>query len=415
MKIKIKFLLLLLTLLSCCMASAQDVKKIAILETVDKEDNVKYGVELLVRTQMTKAIIEIDGYEAYDRISMSQIMGEHNFQRTGYVSEEQIKEIGIAAGADYVLIMEAAYVDDETILLSSKFINIETTEIELIDMEQTATDAQSVLNACRTLAKRMLKPSSSQSGYSSQSSSFGYSQTSQPQQSSSVREIEVNGVKFKMIKVVGGSFSMGATAEQTGYDKDEIPVHQVTLSDYYIAETEVTQELWYAVMGNNPSNFTHSSRNPVEKVSWHDCQTFIQKLNQLTGLRFRLPTEAEWEYAARGGNQSKGYKYSGSNRIDDVAWYKENSSATHEVAKCYPNELGIYDMSGNVWEWCSDSYGRYSVGTVFDPEGASSSSFRVFRGGSWDEGASRCRVANRDSAPGGRFRGGGFRLACSRL
>lgn len=414
---KRKFLLLLLTLLSCCMASAQDVKKIAILETVDKEDNVKYGVELLVRTQMTKAIIEIDGYEAYDRISMSQIMGEHNFQRTGYVSDEQIKEIGIAAGADYVLIMEAAYVDDETILLSSKFINIETTEIELIDMEQTATDAQSVLNACRTLAKRMLKPSSSQSGYSSQSSSFGYSQTSQPQQSSSVREIEVNGVKFKMIKVVGGSFSMGATAEQTGYDKDEIPVHQVTLSDYYIAETEVTQELWYAVMGNNPSNFTRSSRNPVENVSWHDCQTFIQKLNQLTGLRFRLPTEAEWEYAARGGNQSKGYKYSGSNRIDDVAWYTGNSgSATHEVAKCYSNELGIYDMSGNVWEWCSDWYGSYSIGTAFDPEGASSGSFRVRRGGSWDSFASNCRVAYRgNNTPGNRHGDYGFRLACSRL
>ena len=153
---------------------------------------------------------------------------------------------------------------------------------------------------------------------------------------------------------------MGATSEQgEDADSDEKPAHQVTLSDYYIGETEVTQALWKAVMGTNPSNFKGDS-NPVEKVSWNDCQEFIRKLNSLTGRTFRLPTEAEWECAARGGNQSKGYKYSGSNKIKDVAWYDGNSKdKTHAVKTKPSNELGLYDMSGNVNEWCWDLYGAY--------------------------------------------------------
>ena len=208
----------------------------------------------------------------------------------------------------------------------------------------------------------------------------------------------VNGVSFKMIAVKGGTFTMGASSEQTGAYSDEAPTHSVTLSDYYIGETEVTQELWSAVMGGNPSNFTGNMQRPVEKVSWNDCQTFISKLNELTGETFRLPTEAQWEYAARGGNQAQGRLYSGSNTIDDVAWYTSNSSSTtHPVKTKAPNELGIYDMSGNVWEWCSDWYGSYSSAAQTDPTGPSTGSFRVYRGGSWFSSASYCRVANRSS------------------
>lgn len=205
----------------------------------------------------------------------------------------------------------------------------------------------------------------------------------------------VNGVSFKMIAVQGGTFTMGATSEQTGADSDELPTHSVTLSDYYIGETEVTQELWSAVMGSNPSNFTGNMQRPVEKVSWNDCQTFISKLNELTGETFRLPTEAQWEYAARGGNQAQGRLYSGSNTIGDVAWYTSNSSSTHPVKTKAPNELGIYDMSGNVWEWCSDWYGSYSSAAQTDPTGPSTGSYRVYRGGSWFSSASLCRVAFR--------------------
>lgn len=223
----------------------------------------------------------------------------------------------------------------------------------------------------------------------------------------------VNGVSFKMIYVKGGTFTMGATSEQTGAHSDESPTHSVTLSDYYIGETEVTQELWSAVMGSNPSNFTGNMQRPVEKVSWNDCQTFISKLNELTGETFRLPTEAQWEYAARGGNLAQGRLYSGSNTIDDVAWYISNSSSsTHPVKTKSPNELGIYDMSGNVYEWCSDWYGSYSSAAQTDPTGPSTGYTRVNRGGCWDNKAVYCRVANRsDCAPEASNRHLGLRLA----
>ena len=201
----------------------------------------------------------------------------------------------------------------------------------------------------------------------------------------------VNGVSFTMIAVTGGTFQMGYD-----YDNYEKIVQQVTLSDYYIGETEVTQELWSAVMGSNPSNFTGNMQRPVEMVSWDDCQTFISRLNQLTGENFRLPTEAQWEYAARGGNKSNWYTYSGSNGIYEVAWYWDNSDrTTHPVKTKAPNELGIYDMSGNVWEWCSDWYGPYSISPQTDPTGPATGYSRVIRGGSCGNGASLCRVSDR--------------------
>lgn len=220
--------------------------------------------------------------------------------------------------------------------------------------------------------------------------------------------ITVNGVSFNMIRVEGGTFQMGS---ETGYDSEK-PVHQVTLSCFSIGQTEVTQELWRAVMGSNPSHFKGSKR-PVEQVNWNDCQTFITKLNRLTGKTFRLPTEAEWEYAAHGGNKSKDYEYSGSNEIDDVAWYGDNSGGTtHDVATKSPNELGIYDMSGNVWEWCQDWYGKYSSGSQTKPTGPTSGSNRVKRGGSWGSSATICRVAYRYyNTPTSTYSYYGFRLA----
>ncbi|MBO5747745.1 MAG: SUMF1/EgtB/PvdO family nonheme iron enzyme [Muribaculaceae bacterium] len=216
-----------------------------------------------------------------------------------------------------------------------------------------------------------------------------------------------------MVSVEGGTFTMGATSEQgSEADSDEKPTHKVTLSDYMIAKTEVTQELWQAVLGSNPSELK-GDKLPVECVSWNDCQEFIKKLNSLTGLNFRLPTEAEWEYAARGGNKSKGCKYSGSNDIGSVAWYEGNSSSkTHTVATKSPNELGIYDMSGNVWEWCSDWYGDYSSSSQTNPKGPSSGSYRVIRGGSWDDIAGDWRVSDRYfNDPDGRVNALGLRLA----
>jgi len=224
----------------------------------------------------------------------------------------------------------------------------------------------------------------------------------------------VNGVSFTIKFVEGGTFQMGATSEQgsDAYDSEK-PFHSVTLSNYYMGETEVTQALWKAVMGSNPSYFKGDNL-PVEQVSWNDCQEFIRKLNQKTGKQFRLPTEAEWEYAARGGKKSKGYKYAGSNNIGSVARYTDNSdSKTHLVKGKSPNELGLYDMSGNVWEWCQDWYGSYSSGSQTNPKGPSSGSYRVLRGGSWYDRARNCRVSLRnDIDPDLRSTALGFRLCC---
>ena len=225
----------------------------------------------------------------------------------------------------------------------------------------------------------------------------------------------VKGVTFTMVKVEAGTFNMGATKEQGGYAfYDEKPAHRVTLTkDYYIGRTEVTQALWLAVMGSNPSEFKGENL-PITNVSWEDCRTFISKLDSLTGSHFRLPTEAEWEYAARGGNNSRGYKYSGSNRINDVAWYTSttNDSGIKPVATKSANELGLYDMSGNVWEWCNDWYSRYSSSAQTDPTGASSGSYRVYRGGAWRYSAGLCRVSRRNTdKPGYQDYSLGLRLA----
>ena len=230
---------------------------------------------------------------------------------------------------------------------------------------------------------------------------------------STIETIVVNGVKFNMVKIKGGTFRMGATSEQSNYDNDEKPVHSVTLSDYYMGETEVTQELWEAVMGSNPSRFMGDNQRPVERVSWDDCQEFIKKLNQLTGKEFRLPTEAEWEYAARGGKYSRGYKYSGSNNSDEVAWYGTNSGdKTHPVATKKANELGLYDMSGNVLEWCNDWYGDYHSNSQTNPTGPSQGEYRVLRGGSWDFNDGGVRVSDRlNFTPDFRYDNQGLRLA----
>ena len=226
----------------------------------------------------------------------------------------------------------------------------------------------------------------------------------------------VNGVKFTMVPVEGGTFTMGATSEQgSDANEDEKPAHEVTLSDYYIGQTEVTQALWKAVMGSNPSD-SKGDNLPVEQVSWDDCQVFIQNLNQLTGKQFRLPTEAEWEYAARGGRKSRGYKYAGGNNIGLVAWCGDNSgNRTHTVATKQANELGVYDMSGNVWEWCSDWYDGYQSSSQSDPQRPSLGSCRVNRGGSCYCNAGDCRVSDRFfGIPDFRYNDLGLRLSCKK-
>ena len=239
-------------------------------------------------------------------------------------------------------------------------------------------------------------------------------QQQKPAASTSMPKVSLDDIMRNMVYVEGGTFTMGATSEQKKPDDDEKPTHRVSLSSFYIGKYEVTQALWKAVMGSNPSHWKGDNL-PVENVSWNDCQTFLRKLNAMTGQNFRLPTEAEWEFSARGGNWSRGYQYSGSNVLSDVAWYYDNSgSKTHNVGTKAPNELGIYDMSGNVWEWCQDWKGSYIGSAQTNPKGPSSGSYRVDRGGSWFNFAWSCRVACRYChTPDYRYFDLGFRLALS--
>ena len=225
-----------------------------------------------------------------------------------------------------------------------------------------------------------------------------------------------DGISIDMVYVEAGTFVMGATPEMKSPYDDEKPKHRVTLTnDYYIGKYEVTQALWKAVMGDNPSKFKGENL-PVEQVSWNDCQIFIGKLNKITSKTFRLPTEAEWEYAARGGKKSKGYRFSGSKDPYKVAWYISNSeNKSHPIGSRQANELNIYDMSGNVSEWCQDTYSKYEKTSQINPIGASNELNRVIRGGSWIANGWHCHSSDRGAhSPDWSYSSLGFRLALSK-
>ncbi|WP_282782467.1 formylglycine-generating enzyme family protein [Phaeodactylibacter xiamenensis] len=224
-----------------------------------------------------------------------------------------------------------------------------------------------------------------------------------------IRELEKD-----MVRVEGGYFKMGCEALDYRCDSDELPAHGVELSTFLIGRYEVTQAQWEAVMGYNPSAFNGCPECPVEQVSWEDIQDFLEALNRMTNGSYRLPTEAEWEYAARGGQNNNGFIYAGNQKLDDVGWYNRNSrKKTYAIGSKSSNELSLYDMSGNVWEWCSDWYSKdyYSISTDYNPKGPSSGTLRVIRGGSWFSQARYCRVSSRIGySPDFRGYGLGFRV-----
>lgn len=395
-----KYFIFFAFLVSALALSAQNMK-VALLETLngDKAVQVK-GIEMnMVRGELRKAISNQVGYQAFTRTDIDQLMKEYGFQNSGMVSDSQRTRLGEMSGADYICVSTLTKSDTE-FYLEAYLIDVETGEISNPATQYGILEGGTYANLfqiCQDLAHELI-------GYVDSS---GGSHTNVPtrhsrpkSQNADVITINVGNVSFDMIKVEAGSFIMGCTSEQGDdcYD-DEKPYHRVTISsDYYIGKFEVTQELWEAVMGTNPSD-SKAFDLPVESVSWNDAQEFCAELSRMTGRRFRLPTEAEWEYAARGGKKSTNVKYSGSSNVDDVAWYTDNSgSQTHPVGKLLPNELGIYDMSGNVWEWCQDWFGNYGSASQTDPIGPVSGSARVLRGGGWrDLVGLFCRVSFRDS------------------
>ena len=351
-------------------------------------------------------------YQMLPPIATKRLIKDAGYDNTTNLNRDQKRAIGRALGVSII-------VDGDVTLFMDEY----NADIRVINVETGATVVTSNVSFERAkyrdnmkslainLANKVNQKSAMSNSAATNGNSVGTNSQVQPAPSvaqNNNRTFTANGVQFTMIFVEGGTFQMG----NNDGDEDEHPMHNVTLSDYYIGQTEVTQKLWTAVMGSNPSYFKGDDL-PVEKVSWNDCQTFINKLNQLTGEIFRLPTEAEWEFAAKGGNKSKGYTYSGHNMIEIVAWFISNSgSQTHPVGTKAPNELGIYDMSGNVWEWCYDWYGSYSGSAQTNPAGPSSGSVRVHRGGAWSNDTPSCHTAYRYySPPIGAYSFLGFRLA----
>ncbi len=390
------------------------IKKVAILETVDKEGSISYGIKLMLRSNLAAAVTNTPGYEGYDRVDISSIMGEQNFQRTGMVSDDQIKKLGEMTGASYILVAEAAKLDATHLFITAKILDVESARLEQTANVQSETTVEEFETACRQLAASLF-------GRAGQTKTRSVSADVVYTSGEDFTETAF-GIDMKMVYVEGGEFMMGATSEQGdeayGNEKN---IRRVTLSSYYIGAFEVTQKQWELVMGTSVSRKAAGSRlagvgpdNPMYYVSWEEAQAFCQELSRKTGRTYVLPTEAQWEYAARGGVRNERVKYSGSRFVDAVAWYDDNSGgSTHPVGTKRGNALGIYDMSGNVWEWCLDWYrDTYITYDTQNPTGPSSGAYRVLRGGSWYGYARACRVSHRSfNGPVGRTNSYGFRVA----
>ena len=404
-----KKLTILLFALLCAGAVFGKDKEVAVMKpyvmggaTVSETD------KLIMVGAMIEAFTNIDGYKAFSRTSQKLIDAEMAFQRSGKVSDDQIKAVGEQAGVAYICTFTLA-IEGKELVISSNIIDVVTAEIInakiLVCLDRT--DRADIIEKCESLPYKLLKVNQGASG--------GSSSNVQKPASGKNMTFTANGVTFEMIFVEGGTFVMGCTSEQSDCSDWEKPTHSVTLSDYYIGQYQVTQKLWQAVMGTTVKQqrdtavkyFQHwgggweksdvtlrseGDNYPMYYICYYECEKFCAKLNKLLsnqlpdGYKFSFPTEAQWEYAARGGKKSKGYKYSGSNDASKVAWYISTSQReTHEVGMKEKNELGIYDMSGNVWEQCQDCIESYC-----GPYGPC----RIKRGGAWNSNTTAdCRVS----------------------
>ncbi len=349
------------------------------------ESVMQQNQSLIIRYTPSTAMVLVDNKMVRGNNGVAKTtlpVGQHSYivACDGYESEEGTVKLKVSAPSNLQITLTK-----ETAVLGGAGSTIER--------QQTSTSHSSTQNQINSVSTL---PSSNNSGYSS-----GSSYTSFTNKTISIPVKD--GISIEMVKVEAGTFMMGATSEMGNPDLYEKPVHQVILTnDYYMGKFEVTQLLWQAVMGGNPSRYKGDNL-PVVNVSWNDCQEFISKLNRITGRNFRLPTEAEWEYAARGGKKSWGYQYSGSNNLSDVAWYGgingNSGSKPHPVGTKQANELGIYDMAGNVLEWCQDWHGSYSKEAQTNPIGAVKGQEHVIRGGCWNYGANFCRSSYRNINP----------------
>ena len=457
-----KRILLMLFLLSVAyILSAQDVTGVAIMKTVDEVGDVSQGVKLNLRATLAYAINHMPGYEAYTRVNMSAIMDEHKFQRTGFVSDNQIKAIGKATGAKYILIAEVAYFDEKNITVTASIVDIETTRLKATaDPEISPVEPAGMRKSCIKIARSLLNLQEESIEGSPQPRYPGNGGSSQGGQDFTETAF---GINMKMVYVEGGTFVMGCTSEQgDDCDDDEKNVRKVTLDSYYIGMLEVSQSQYCKVLGLNEhelmSRFRYEEwerekedhiefvvdtsinpdhpeykeqtewylsngynlnigdtimapvwggghidryggNYPIYAVGYYEATEFCRLLSEKTGKKYTLPTEAQWEYAARGGRESNRTVYAGSNNIDEVAWYSNNSNGYVQVCGSRrPNELGIYDMCGNVSEWCLDCYLDHYLDYDINNPGAAAEEpdcSRIVRGGDFEDKAKDCRVSNR--------------------
>jgi formylglycine-generating enzyme required for sulfatase activity len=396
---------------------AQDEKlRVAVFDPTSSGTAIDEGTKIAVRELISSTFVNTGKYLIVERSLLDKIMKEQAFSNSGVVDDSQASELGKLAGANKVVLSVVTLTGGRN-MLSIKLIDVKTASVErqktkiitsseLLDNveplslelmgEKVVVAIQQPVNTVNTVPDN-----------NDIEETFVETSTDNKQNNAKSHPNDP-----EMVFVQGGTFSMGCSSDQQGdCDKSEYPVHSVTVNSFSIGKYEVTQEQWAVIMGKR---FNAKQKNhPVSNENWTDVQKCISRLNAVTGKNYRLPTEAEWEYAARGGNKSKGFKYSGSNNPDAVAWFADNSGKSiHEVGAKSPNELGIYDMSGNVWEWCNDWFGVYPASAQKNPTGVSAGSVRVLRGGSFLHKGTRCRSARRDDRkPGVNDNIIGFRLA----
>ena len=382
-------------------------RKVAILETIDKEECIPYGIELALRASLATGVTNATEFEGYDRVDLASVFGEHDFQRTGLVTNEQIHKLGEMTGASYVMIAEAAMLDADNIIITAKVVDVETGKIENSAVMSSSTDAIKMSEACDILAKKLLNILTDNT-FATQPESFDEKSQDEnkPAESTAGNFIENSyDLGLSMVYVRGGEFLMGGTQEQGNEaDEDEKPVRKIKVDDFYIGQFEITQLQWTKVMGTTISQQASKAGQPLLKgvgddypmyyICWDEACEFCKRLSRITGKNYRLPSEEEWEYAARGGAEAaENFRFSGSDVISEVGWYDSNSSgSTHEVGLLQSNALDIYDMSGNVWEWCNDKYSKY--GTSPNPYGT----IYTLRGGSWNFFGKFSRVSCRHSS-----------------
>ena len=418
-----KLLILLLLAISLTVYAQAEKERIAVFDPI-VTFAINDGTDVIVREITSSTVVNSGMYDVIDRMTLNKLAEEQNFARNGMMDETQAVQIGKIAGASKVLFSVLASSGTRN-MLTTKLIDVLTGTVEkqqykLID--QSMDIVLEVENLTKALiGSKMATRTTTTTTYSQ----TGYASQPAPAANQDFTETAW-GVNMKMIWVEGGDFLMGCTSEQGNCESNEQNVRRVTVDGFYIGMLEVTQSLWEKVVGTSISQQRNKEDSgyslfgvgpdyPMYYVSWDEAMEFCRLLSNKTGKTYTLPTEAQWEYAARGGNKNEGAKYAGSNMIDAVAWYTDNSgSSTHIVGSKRANALGIYDMSGNVWEWCKDWYASSYVSyDTNNPVGPSSGAYRVNRGGSRNDDASSCRVAYRSySSPGYRYDALGFRVVC---